>query len=103
MAQSDLANQLDLGKVALGGLVDRLEIIGLVKRRADTTDRRVKRISLTPAGRTVVSRMRKIATSANADILNGIRAQDVEATARTLKLIKANLVKMVNGDFGGSD
>lgn len=101
MAQSDLANQLDLGKVALGGLVDRLEATGLVERRADDGDRRIKRIYLTTEGRKVVARMRKIATFANADILKGISAQDVQSTAQTLKAIKANLLKMVNGGLGG--
>ena len=60
MAQSDLAGQLDLGKVALGGLVDRLEAAGLVERRADAKDRRMKRIFLTAAGRKVVRKMRSI-------------------------------------------
>jgi MarR family transcriptional regulator, transcriptional regulator for hemolysin len=103
MAQSDLASQLDLGKVALGGLVDRLESTGLVERRADEEDRRVKRIYLTVEGRKVVSRMRKIATAANADILSGISPEDVQLTAETLKAIKANLLKMVNGDLGDPD
>ena len=103
MAQSDLANQLDLGKVALGGLVDRLEATGLVERRADDGDRRLKRIYLTADGRKVVARMRKIATVANADILKGINAQDVQLTAKTLKAIKANLLKMVNGGLGDDE
>jgi len=34
------------------GLIDRLEAAGLVERSAATDDRRVKRLRLTPAGRT---------------------------------------------------
>ncbi len=100
MPQSDLANQLDLGKVALGGLVDRLEVTGLVERRADAADRRVKRIFLTPEGRKVVARMRKLAAATNAEILQGVNTRDVKATAQALRLIKANLLKMVNGSLG---
>ncbi len=103
MTQSDLANQLDLGKVALGGLVERLEAIELVERRADDSDRRIKRIYLTPDGRKIVLRMRNIATAANADILKGLSVQEVKAAAQTLKTIKANLVKMVSGDLGGDE
>jgi MarR family transcriptional regulator, transcriptional regulator for hemolysin len=99
MAQSDLAGQLDLGKVALGGLVDRLEAIALVERRPDERDRRVKRIYLTAEGRKVVARMRNIATAANADILRGLSAAEVRATAQTLKVIKANLLAMVSGEL----
>lgn len=97
MTQSELANRLDLGKVALGGLVDRLETVGLVERHADAEDRRVRRIILTPEGRKIVARMRRIATATNADILKGISARDVKATAQTLRAIKANLLRMVNG------
>lgn len=103
MPQSELASQLDLGKVALGGLVDRLEATGLVERRADATDRRVKRIFLTAEGRKVVNRMRKIATATNAVILAGIPADEVKAAAQTLGTVKANLLKMVSGDPGGDE
>lgn len=47
MIQSDLANVLDIGKAALGGLIDRLEVSKFIERRSDDTDRRVKRIYLT--------------------------------------------------------
>lgn len=97
MAQSDLAGQLDLGKVALGGLVDRLEAAGLVERRADAHDRRMKRIFLTAVGRKVVNKMRSISGPTNAEILAGIAPEDVRATARTLRAIKDNLLKMASG------
>ena len=97
MAQSELASQLDLGKVALGGLVDRLEISRLIERRAHDGDRRVKQIFLTAEGRKVVAKMRKIASATNAQILKGISARDVEGTARILRTVKANLLQMVNG------
>ncbi len=35
MIQSDLANVLDIGKAALGGLIDRLEASKFIERRAD--------------------------------------------------------------------
>ena len=99
MPQSDLANQLDLGKVALGGLVERLEATGLVERRSDAEDRRIKRIFLTGSGRKIVARMRRIATATNVEILHGLSAKEVKSAAQTLRTIKANLLKMVNGDL----
>src|SRR5690606_4102834 len=48
LTQSDLADQLDLGRVAIGGLIDRLEKNGMVRRVADPNDRRVNRIYLEP-------------------------------------------------------
>lgn len=100
MPQSVLANQLDLGKVALGGLVDRLEATGLVERRADAEDRRMKRIFLTPEGRKIVARMRKIAVATNTEILQSISPEDVRASAQALRTIKINLLRMVNGKLG---
>ena len=100
MPQSVLANQLDLGKVALGGLIDRLEATGLVERRADSEDRRVKRIFLTQEGRKIVARMRKIAVATNTEILQSISPEDVRASAQALRTIKINLLRMVNGKLG---
>src|SRR6266404_110024 len=42
MSQVALADELDLGKVALGGLIDRLEAVALVERRPDAVDLRRK-------------------------------------------------------------
>src|SRR6204780_3258313 len=46
LPQTQLANELDVGKVALGQLIDRLESAGFVARRADPADRRGKRAYL---------------------------------------------------------
>ena len=98
MAQSELAAQLDLGKVALGGLVDRLEASGLLERRPDPNDRRVKRVFLTPSGRKVVDKMRKVSAPTNDEILTGVSPKDVRVTVKTLKAIKANMLKMISRD-----
>ena len=44
LPQTRLANELDVGKVAVGALIDRLETSGFVVRQADPVDRRVKRV-----------------------------------------------------------
>ncbi|MBX9605183.1 MAG: MarR family transcriptional regulator [Gammaproteobacteria bacterium] len=94
MAQSELAAELDLGKVALGGLVDRLEAAGMVERRGDARDRRMKRIFLTAVGRKVINKMREISAVTNTRILEGVDPAEVRATVRTLQRIKANLLRM---------
>src|SRR2546430_13561329 len=43
LPQVQLANELDVGKVAVGALIDRLESSGFVIRQADPVDRRGKR------------------------------------------------------------
>src|SRR5258708_25911695 len=59
MSQVALADELDLGKVAIGGLVDRLEAVGLVERRPDKVDRRLKRGLLVPDGSCLIERIRE--------------------------------------------
>ena len=56
--QTELAALLDVGKVTLGGLVDRLESSKLVERRPDPADRRAKRIHLTAAAQRLLADMR---------------------------------------------
>ncbi len=46
----DLAERLALDPSNITALVDRLEGLGLVERRADSEDRRVKRVVVTPQG-----------------------------------------------------
>lgn len=97
LTQSELAQRLDLGKVALGSLVDKLEAAGMVERRADPDDRRAKRIALTARGRETLVRLRELGAAANEDVLAGISARDIEITARTLKRMKANLIATLGG------
>lgn len=89
--QSVLAEQMGLGKVALCGLVDRLEANELLERRPHPSDRRVKNIFITPKGRTVVRKIRKLTLEANNDILADIDVEQVKQAARTLGALRHNL------------
>jgi len=92
MTQSQLAEELDLGKVAVGGLIDRLEKTGLVRRDADATDRRVNRVFLEPKSKQLIAKMRKVSHSMNETILKGLSDKELEATSVTLDTMKRNLL-----------
>lgn len=92
MIQSDLANVLDLGKAALGGLLDRLEASQLIERRADKSDRRVKRVHLTSKGTQAVHEMRVTGHELSERILAGLSAQARRTLADNLATVKANLL-----------
>lgn len=94
MIQSDLANVLDLGKAALGGLLDRLEALQLIERRADGTDRRVKRVHLTSKGSQTVTDMRIKSHEVSERILEGLDVGARRALADHLSMVKANLLKL---------
>lgn len=92
MTQSQLAEELDLGKVAVGGLIDRLEKSGLVRRDADPGDRRVNRVFLEPKSKALIARMRKVSHQLNEQILAGLADDKLEKTAVTLDSMKRNLL-----------
>lgn len=96
ITQSELANRLDLGKVALGSLVEKLEAAGMVERRADPDDRRAKRVALTAKGRRTLKRLRDLGEKANESVLEGLSERDIAVTARSLRRMKANLIAMLN-------
>lgn len=98
MIQSDLANVLDIGKAALGGLIDRLEASKFIVRRPDVSDRRVKRIYLTGKGSQMIAEIKVRSHEMSERILEGL---DMPARLRLvdmLSLVKRNLqaVKSAN-------
>jgi len=92
MTQSQLAVELDLGKVAVGGLIDRLEKTGLLRREADASDRRVNRVFLEPKSKQLIARMRKVSHKLNTQILVGLADKELESTALTLDAMKRNII-----------
>lgn len=101
LPQTQLANELDVGKVALGSLIDRLQTAGFVERRADEKDRRVKRVFLTDKARQLIKEIGPINDSFNARILKGIPREDLELTSRTLYAMKTNLLSLAAERSGG--
>lgn len=91
MLQTELARILDVGKVTIGGLIDRLEAGGFVKRSPDSVDRRAKRIMITQKGDEVLSQMVSIGRRLNVFILDGISEKDVKTAERVLAEMKINL------------
>jgi DNA-binding MarR family transcriptional regulator len=92
--QTELANELDLGKVALGGLIDRLESSGFVVRQADPVDRRVKRVYLTKQAHAFLKQVRKETDKFNARIVEGIDRGELARSADTLLAMKRRLLAM---------
>jgi DNA-binding MarR family transcriptional regulator len=95
MLQSELARRLDVGKVAMGGLIERLESGGFVRRTPDRLDRRGKRIRITPLGRKVLERMASVGAALNISILKGISRKDVKTAEAVLAALKQNLKELI--------
>jgi MarR family transcriptional regulator for hemolysin len=98
LPQTQLANELDVGKVGVGALIDRLESSGFVLRQADPVDRRVKRVFVTKQARGFLEKLRKETDKFNARIAHGIDRKALEATSEALLAMKRNLLAMSDGN-----
>jgi MarR family transcriptional regulator for hemolysin len=58
LSQSELADRLGVEGATMVAMVDRLVRAGLARREPSTTDRRVKRVVLTPAGNLLYDKVR---------------------------------------------
>jgi DNA-binding MarR family transcriptional regulator len=97
MIQSDLARLLDVGKVTIGGLIDRLEASGHVERRPDREDRRIKRIYITDKGYDVIEKMTSVGRDLNRIILKGISLDQIHQAEEVMAAMKANLRECLGG------
>ena len=84
---------LDLGPAGISGLVDRMAAAGLVERRADPGDARAFRIYLTAKGRKALVRAKDVAHEANARLMEGFSAQEIDVVARWLTGIQSKFPK----------
>jgi MarR family transcriptional regulator, transcriptional regulator for hemolysin len=97
LPQTQLANELDVGKVAVGALIDRLESSGFVIRQADPIDRRVKRVYVTKQARGFLEKLRKETDKFNTKIVNGIDRKQLDTAAEALRAMKHNLLALSDG------
>lgn len=98
MTQTALAADLDLTKVAIGGLVERMETAGLVERRADDRDARSRRVYLTRAGQKLVTTIRENVDAVESDILATVSEVELDDAAHVLVKIKDRLLDLAGGD-----
>jgi len=91
LKQSELAEMLDLQPITLTRLVDRLCANGLIERRADLGDRRVKRLYLTPQARPLMDRLADLGQDLMGTVLEGFDVKTIERMIAELADVKENL------------
>lgn len=92
--QIELARLLDVGKVTLGGLIDRLAKNGLVERVDDKADRRSNRILMTRKGRLLLNKLEVIGVGINEEIMRDITEEEEEQLISILGKMKGTLIEM---------
>lgn len=93
-SQQALAERLAVPASRMVALVDHLEEAGLVERRPDPTDRRVRGLHLTRTGRGVLERAGKIAIEHETRICAGINREEREQLIDLLQKLQAGQTKL---------
>jgi DNA-binding MarR family transcriptional regulator len=83
----ELASSLGSSLPAMSRAVEGLSERGLVEREEDTSDRRVKRVCLTAAGRKVPAALNEGRLSALAELIEDLSEEEAQALATALEPI----------------
>lgn len=93
ITQQELARKLLVGRSNMSMLLPQLETRGLIERRGDARDKRVLRLSLTAAGRTLTEEAMEIQTALIENSLGGAPIDDCMKIAESMERIIATLLK----------
>jgi MarR family transcriptional regulator, transcriptional regulator for hemolysin len=91
LSQNEMAAICEVEPITVGRLIDRLEMRGFVERRADPTDRRIRRLHLLPAAQPILDEIAHYRDELSEVILSGMEGAERERLVETLLHIKTNL------------
>lgn len=82
-----VAESVGISKATLTGVANTLESRGLVERIPSTTDRRLVELALTPAGRDLMAEVYPEFNAAEAMLVAGVDADDLDVLTRALRQV----------------
>ena len=91
MTQNEMAGLCEVEPITVARLIDRLEARGLVERRADPADRRIRRLHLLPAAKPILETITDARESMNARITAGLDEKTRNTLIDALLVLKENL------------
>src|SRR5690242_8896078 len=91
ISQNELATICEVEPITVGRLVDRLEARGMVERRADPHDRRIRRLHLLPAAQPILTEITRYKASLDAEITDGLDGNMRESLVDALLHMKSKL------------
>ena len=91
LGMAELSGVLGLERSSLTGLVDRAEHRGLVVREGDPRDRRVVKVTLTPAGADAVHKFHHQLTERLEELLQDLSSTERDRFARSLGRLVADV------------
>ncbi len=89
LSQSELADRLGVEGATMVAMIDRLVRAGLVNRAPSSTDRRVKHIVLTEAGRRLYETVQAAAAAVRRELLADLDPKELETATRVLETLQS--------------
>jgi MarR family transcriptional regulator, lower aerobic nicotinate degradation pathway regulator len=88
LTQVELSEKSQVDRTTVGGLIDRLEKIGMVERQPHPLDRRAYQIRLTAKGHAMEQPLTEMAQRATARFTAGLKQEDVGELVRILEILR---------------
>ena len=98
LTQIELARLLNIGTVAVSGMVDRLEAADWVERRAHPSDRRTKRVFLKQSATAKEQVLSEAAARVNEASFEGLSEAEVDQLLNLMRRVRGNLKTALDGD-----
>lgn len=91
LTQKEIADKVGIEGATLVPIIDKMEKEGLLKRKLDSSDRRINRIYLTPKADSLWESMIECALRIRKSSAKNISESDIQTTLETLQKISKNL------------
>jgi MarR family transcriptional regulator, transcriptional regulator for hemolysin len=91
LSQNEMATICEVEPITVGRLIDRLETRGLVERRADPSDRRIRRLHLLPGAQPIIDEISRYKDELHEEIVQRLSGDDYTRIVDALLIIKDNL------------
>jgi MarR family transcriptional regulator for hemolysin len=95
MTQAALAEVMEVETATIARLIDRLEAAGLIARKAEAQDRRVKLVTMTDKATAIMDEMGVIGQKLRDDMLVDLSSSELEALIGALNTIKSRLIRLL--------
>ncbi len=93
MTQNEMAGLCEVEPITVGRLVDRLEARGLLERRMDPADRRIRRLHLLPASEPILAEIQRYKNELLRDITEDLDEVTIEIVTDALLKMKTRLTQ----------
>jgi len=91
ITQQELAARCFVAKSGVSMLLAQMEAKGWVRREADASDARVKRLALTPAGQAVAAKSLKVQSEVVTAMVAGSSDEELASVTRAMESVSARL------------